>query len=181
VPSTTAARHVWDARAHVRSSRFQVAGWTACPPRAILCAMIDSARTIRHVPRAPAPRAANDAARDPYVERAIAAMTADPARAWTLSKLARVAGLSRAPLSRRFQAATGTSPLRWLRAHRLSRAERRLVETDMPLAVIADEVGYASEFAFAKAFKRRYGVAPGLFRRGVSCPPRATALVRAAA
>ncbi len=144
----------------------------------MLSAMNDRARTIR---QAPAPRAANDTSRDPYVDRAIEAMTAEPARAWTVSKLARVAGISRAPLSRRFRAATGTSPLRWLRAHRLSRAERRLVDTELPLCVIADEVGYATEFAFSKAFKRRYGIAPGLFRRGVVAAPRTTALARAAA
>jgi AraC-like DNA-binding protein len=125
------------------------------------------------VQRIPSPlrrgRVANDVqpapARDPYVERALAAMKADPARRWTVSALARVAGLSRAPFARRFRRALGVPPLRWLTEHRLAAARRRLVETDLALAAIAAEIGYESEFAFAKAFKRRFGVAPGRFRR----------------
>jgi transcriptional regulator GlxA family with amidase domain len=109
---------------------------------------------------------ANDVhALDPYVARALAAMKAEPARPWTVASLARVAGLSRAPFARRFREATGTSPLRWLSEHRLALAEERLVETDLGLAAIAVEIGYASEFAFSKAFKRKVGVAPGVFRR----------------
>jgi AraC-like DNA-binding protein len=109
---------------------------------------------------------ANDVrAVDAYVERAISAMRADPARRWTVASLARVAGLSRAPFARRFREATGKSPLRWLTEHRLDLACARLLETDLALAAIASEVGYGSEFAFAKAFKRLLGVAPGAFRR----------------
>jgi transcriptional regulator GlxA family with amidase domain len=109
---------------------------------------------------------ANDAhAPDPYVERALAAMRADPGRRWTVAALARIAGLSRAPFARRFRRSTGTSPLRWLTEHRLGLAQNRLAMTDFGLAVIAVEIGYGSDFAFAKAFKRRFGVAPGKFRR----------------
>jgi transcriptional regulator GlxA family with amidase domain len=57
------------------------------------------------------------------------------------------------------------SPVRWLTEHRLRLAQTRLVETDLGLAGIATEVGYDSEFAFAKAFKRLFGIAPGMFRR----------------
>jgi len=113
--------------------------------------------------------AANDwrahESRDSYVPRAIAAMLADPSRRWTVAALARVAGLSRAPFARRFTRAMGVAPLRWLTVHRLHLAETRLVETDLGLAEIAVEVGYQSEFAFAKAYKRFFGVAPGFFRR----------------
>jgi AraC-like DNA-binding protein len=61
-------------------------------------------------------------------------------------------------------------PVRWLAEHRLRIAQERLVETDLGLAAIASEIGYATEFAFAKAFKRMVGVAPGRFRRLARAP-----------
>lgn len=102
---------------------------------------------------------------DTHVERALTAMKSAPTRRWTVASLARLAGLSRAPFARRFTRATGLPPLQWLAAHRIQIARARLVETDETLAVIAGEVGYACEFAFAKAFKRLLGIAPGTFRR----------------
>jgi len=107
---------------------------------------------------------------DIHVERALEAMKKDPARRWTVASLARIAGLSRAPFARRFQRAMKTSPLKWLTEHRLDLARRRLRESDAGLAWIATEIGYASEFAFSKAFKRMFGIAPGLFRRAPSVP-----------
>jgi transcriptional regulator GlxA family with amidase domain len=102
---------------------------------------------------------------DSQVARAVAAMKAAPSRRWTVAELGRVAGLSRAAFARRFTRAVGRPPLRWLAEHRLRLAQARLVETDLALAAIAGELGYQCEFAFAKAFKRMVGVAPGLFRR----------------
>lgn len=118
---------------------------------------------------------------DVYVARALAAMIAEPARRWTVAALGRIAGLSRAAFARRFTDALGTSPLRWLTAHRLELARRRLRETDHALAALAHELGYASEFAFAKAFKRAMGIAPGRFRRRVCASPPVVVLLRAAA
>jgi transcriptional regulator GlxA family with amidase domain len=118
---------------------------------------------------------------DPYVARAIAAMKNAPAQKWTVRALAREAGLSRAPFARRFRTATGTSPLRWLTEHRLRIARRRLVESDDALAVIARDVGYGSEFALSKAFKRLMGIAPAIFRRRATVLAHARATFRAAA
>jgi methylphosphotriester-DNA--protein-cysteine methyltransferase len=74
-----------------------------------------------------------------------------------------------APFARRFRRATGTSPRRWLAAHRLELARSRLLASDVAtLAAIAAEVGYATEFALSKAFKQWFGIAPGLLRRAVS-------------
>src|SRR5262249_45450439 len=101
----------------------------------------------------------------PHVARAVAAMKSAPSHRWTVAALARVGGLSRAAFARRFTRALGVPPRRWLARHRLRLAETRLVDTDQGLAAIAAEGGYASEFAFAKAFKRLVGVAPGVFRR----------------
>ena len=102
---------------------------------------------------------------DAQVARVLAAMKAEPSRRWTVAALGRVAGMSRATLARRFASVVGVSPLRWLAEHRLAVAKERLVDTDLPLAAIAVEVGYRCEFAFAKAFKRVVGMPPGVFRR----------------
>ncbi len=111
--------------------------------------------------------------RDPHVAKALAAMKADPSRRWTVAALARTGGLSRAAFARRFTRELGMAPFRWLTEHRLRLAQTRLVETDLGLAGIATEVGYDSEFAFAKAFKRWIGVAPGMYRRlAVGLPVR---------
>lgn len=112
---------------------------------------------------------------DAHVARALEAMTDDPSRRWTVADLAHVAGLSRAPFARRFQEATGQSPLRWLAAHRMQLAADRLTATDDALAQVATLVGYESEFAFAKAFRRHFGEAPGTFRRRMTTPTLACA------
>jgi transcriptional regulator GlxA family with amidase domain len=120
--------------------------------------------------------------RDVHVDKAIAAMRAAPRRRWTVAALARIAGLSRAPFARRFRESTGMSPFRWLTELRLGLAKERLRETDLPLATLASELGYSSEFALSKAFKRTFGLAPGRFRRLTQRPLRPMPpLVRAAA
>jgi AraC-like DNA-binding protein len=102
---------------------------------------------------------------DKQVARALAFLQADPAKAWTVQRLGRAVGLSRAAFARRFSAVTGRSPRRFLSELRLGLAASLLERTDDSLAEIARHVGYASEFAFSRAFKRRHGVAPGSFRR----------------
>ncbi len=152
------------------------------------CEMTDRAllrpRVLPFSTLAPASRrTANDVhAPDTYVARALDAMRSDPARRWTVAALARVAGLSRAPFARRFRGATGTSPLRWLLAHRLGLAGSLLAESDGTLAAIAAAIGYSSEFAFSKAFKRLVGIAPATFRRlALGRVPSVTPRCRAAA
>ena len=103
---------------------------------------------------------------DLRVARALRAMQQEPAVAWNVPRLAKVAGASRATLARLFRAATGVSPKRWLRDHRLRLVASRLTSTQSTLAVIAREVGYVSEFSLSRAFKRRYGVAPAHYRAG---------------
>ena len=120
---------------------------------------------------------------DPFVGRALAAIHEAPARAWTVRSLARVAGLSRAPFARRFKRAVGSGALAYVLAHRLAIAQMRLLGSELTLAQIAADLGYASEFAFAKAFKRVVGIAPGRYRtRGTALTPEPSSLrVRAAA
>lgn len=111
------------------------------------------------------PTCANDFEPATPIARALAAMRADPTRRWTVAGLARQAGLSRAAFARRFKQEVGVSPMRWLAEHRLRHAAEVLQRTDRSLADLAVEVGYQCEFAFAKAFKRLFGIAPGLYRR----------------
>lgn len=102
---------------------------------------------------------------DPKVARALGLLQAEPAKRWTVERLARAVGLSRAAFARRFAAVSGRSPLRYLTELRLALAASLLESTDDSLAELAARVGYTSEFAFSRAFKRQHGVAPGSFRR----------------
>jgi AraC-like DNA-binding protein len=102
---------------------------------------------------------------DPTVGAALSLIHADPARAWTLDTLARATGTPRATLTRRFAALTGQSPMAYLTAWRMSLAARMLRDSDATLRQVAHQVAYDSEFAFARAFKRATGQAPGQYRK----------------
>jgi AraC-like DNA-binding protein len=101
---------------------------------------------------------------DPAVGASVRAIHDDPARPWTVKELGATAGLSRAAFARRFTELVGRPPLGYLTWWRLTTAARLLTGGDAPLATIAKQVGYASEYAFANAFKREYGIAPGRYR-----------------
>jgi AraC-like DNA-binding protein len=102
---------------------------------------------------------------DPAVGAALALVHDDPARPWTLESLAREAGMPRATFSRRFAALTGQSPMAYVTAWRMALAARMLRDEPATLHQIAQRVGYESEFAFARAFKRTTGQAPGHYRK----------------
>ncbi|UQT56164.1 AraC family transcriptional regulator [Streptomyces durmitorensis] len=102
---------------------------------------------------------------DPVVAAALGAVHGDPAHPWTVEELGALAGLSRAPFARRFAATVGSPPLAYLTWWRMTTAGRLLREGDLPLRQVAERAGYTSEFAFSKAFKREFGVAPGQYRR----------------
>jgi AraC-like DNA-binding protein len=101
---------------------------------------------------------------DPAVGPAVRAIHDDPARAWTVATLARLSGLSRAPFARRFRQAVGEPPLAYVARWRMTVAAE-LLEDGHRIAGVARQVGYDNEFAFAKAFKRVRGIAPGQHRR----------------
>jgi AraC-like DNA-binding protein len=105
------------------------------------------------------------ASADPRVAAALQALHADPARQWTVADLATEAALSRSAFARRFTEQLGVAPLEYLSDWRMALARERLRDTDRGLAAIAQSLGYASEFSFATAFKRRTGIAPGRWRR----------------
>ncbi|WP_405167558.1 AraC family transcriptional regulator [Nocardia sp. NBC_01499] len=108
---------------------------------------------------------------DPAVAAALRAVHEEPARSWTVPDLSHIAGVSRATLARRFTATVGEPPLTYVTRWRMLTAARLLRDTDAPLAAVARKVGYTSEFAFAKAFKREYGLPPGQYRRAEDKPP----------
>lgn len=107
------------------------------------------------------------AMRDPQIGRALSLVHASPGRRWTIASLGSEVGLSRAAFARRFGALVGESPMAYVARWRMTLAARMLRESDEPLSAVADRVGYDSEFAFAKAFKRLRGQAPGNYRARV--------------
>jgi AraC-like DNA-binding protein len=112
--------------------------------------------------------------RDRFVGRALALMHEAPAQAWTVDELGRGVGLSRSALHERFQAMIGQAPMQYLASWRMQLASGLLRGSNATVASIAQEVGYDSEAAFAKAFKRLVGTTPGAWRRGTRSVPRAS-------
>lgn len=105
------------------------------------------------------------AARDPQIGRVLVAIHRAPAQDWSVERLAEVAGMSRSAFSARFTALVGAPAMQYLATWRMRLAWRALVETAKPVAVIAAELGYLSEPAFNRAFKRVFDVPPGEARR----------------
>ncbi|MGQ4515723.1 cupin domain-containing protein [Streptomyces sp. DW26H14] len=101
---------------------------------------------------------------DPVINAVLREIHDHPQRPWTVQRLSRTAGLSRSAFTRRFTTLVGRPPMAYLTDVRLEHAGRLLRETRSPLAAIASEVGYSTEFAFATAFRRAYGISPGRFR-----------------
>jgi transcriptional regulator GlxA family with amidase domain len=102
---------------------------------------------------------------DPEVARVVETMRSDLARAWTVTELAKETGMSRPTLARRFVRAIGEAPLKHLARLRMEHAAQLLETTDDSLCGIAPRVGYDTEFAFSRAFRRHHGISPGAFRR----------------
>ena len=102
--------------------------------------------------------------RDPVVGRALAQLHAEPARAWTLAELAREAGASRSVLAERFTFLVGHPPIEYLMHWRMQLAAVRLAAGAAPVSAVASEVGYESEAAFCRAFKKVTGVTPASWR-----------------
>jgi AraC-like DNA-binding protein len=103
--------------------------------------------------------------RDPHVSRALGLMHAEPARPWTVDGLGREAGLSRSALAERFALLIGEPPMQYLTRWRLALGARALEEGSEPVLRVAQQVGYESEAAFNRAFKREFGMPPAAWRR----------------
>lgn len=107
---------------------------------------------------------------DPHIGKCLSLLHADPGRGWTVAELAQAVNLSRSVLAERFVELVSMSPMQYLKQWRLSMAAGMLKEHHHSLGRIADSIGYESEAAFSRAFKQRYSVSPGQWRRGVRGP-----------
>ena len=105
-----------------------------------------------------------------HVGFALRLIHAQPEKPWTLAELAREVGLSRSVLADRFARYVGVSPMHYLGRWRMQLATRRLSTPGVSVAQVGAEVGYESEAAFSRAFKKYVGVPPGSWRRGKSSP-----------
>lgn len=102
--------------------------------------------------------------KDRVVGRALNLLHEQPAREWTLESLAKDTGVSRSVLAERFAFHVGRPPMQYLTLWRMQLAAARLDSGDGSIAQIASDVGYESEAAFGRAFKRAVGVSPGAWR-----------------
>lgn len=102
---------------------------------------------------------------DPVVVRALALLHGEPARDWTTEALAHEVGASRSAFAERFTALLGDPPMRYLTRQRMQAAATRLRDSRASVAEIAFAVGYESEAAFSRAFKREYGRSPAAWRQ----------------
>ena len=103
---------------------------------------------------------------DEHILRAWSAYFAAPSESWTVERLADAAGLSRSAFFERFRSIFGAPPLETLTRIRLGHAKQLLSGSQAPLSEIALAVGYQSETALMRAFKREFGVSPGQWRKG---------------
>lgn len=92
-------------------------------------------------------------------------------RSWTVGSLASAVGMSRTAFALRFSLLLGESPIRYLASRRIARAGTLLDNADLTVARIATEVGYESEVAFSKAFKRHVGLSPADYRKAKTGKP----------
>lgn len=104
--------------------------------------------------------------RDAHVNSALRLMHARPAEAWSLERLAQEVGLSRSVFAERFAHFVQDTPMQYLTRWRMQLATHLLEQPGIGIAQIAVEVGYESEAAFNRAFKKCVGVPPGAWRRG---------------
>jgi AraC-like DNA-binding protein len=115
------------------------------------------------------------ALQDEQIGRAIAHVHRSPERPWTVAALAEKAAMSRSAFSTRFSALVGEAPMAYVTRWRMSLARDWLREGDQTTLEIALRLGYQSEAAFSRAFKRTLGLSPGRARREVRGSPLATA------
>jgi AraC-like DNA-binding protein len=105
--------------------------------------------------------------RDPHIGKALALIHDQPAHPWTIDTLAKQSGMSRTVFAERFAAMVGMPSMQYLAKWRMQVASELLTGSNANLARIAAEIGYESEAAFSRAFKRMFGVPPSAWRLGV--------------
>ena len=111
------------------------------------------------------------ALRDRQIGHALASIHRDPASPWTVASLAAAAAMSRSAFASRFTALVGEPPMRYLAQWRMQLALIWLREDDTPVSVLASRLGYQSEAAFSRSFKRLIGLSPGVARARAEARP----------
>jgi len=104
--------------------------------------------------------------KDPQIGQALAMIQHQPHEAWTVGSLANRVNLSRSAFSAKFRQLVGEPPMQYITRVRLTKAAAALRTYPATLVEVATSVGYESEVAFSKAFKRYFGLAPGAYRQG---------------
>ena len=136
--------------------------------RAILDKMADTlfVMAVRHyIEHAPERRGLLAALRDPRLVRALEAMHSHPGKEWTVATLAEAAHMSRTAFANHFASVLGAGPIEYLTQWRMAEARRLLADPRTSVAAVASDLGYRTEAAFRRAFKRVTGLGPGVVRR----------------
>jgi AraC family transcriptional regulator, activator of mtrCDE len=136
--------------------------------RAVLDKMADTlfVMAVRHyIEHVPERRGLLAALSDPRLVRALEAVHTRPGRDWTVASLAETAHMSRTAFANHFASVLGTGPIEYLTQWRMAEARRLLGDPRMSVAAVAADLGYRTEAAFRRAFKRVTGVGPGEVRR----------------
>lgn len=123
---------------------------------------------LRLTPTADAPAGLLRGLSDVRLAEAIRSIHAEPARAWTMARLAREAGLSRSAFFERFARHVGVPPMEYLLGWRMALAKDLLRRRDVDLAEVAERVGYGSASTFSTAFSRHVGQPPGRYARSLT-------------
>lgn len=102
---------------------------------------------------------------DPFIGQALQLIHHQYCQSWTVEALSQEVGLSRSVFAKRFREMLGIPPMQYVNHCRMQKAGELLLSTDWSIATIGYQVGYKSEWAFAKVFKKTFGLAPGTFRK----------------
>jgi AraC-like DNA-binding protein len=113
--------------------------------------------------------------RDPYIGRALGEIHRNPAADWSLESLARRVAMSRSAFAEHFTRFVGTPPMQYLTNWRMQVAAGQLLRTTDSVTAVANSVGYDSEAAFSRAFKKVVGAPPSEWRKGRDTPSLASA------
>ena len=103
--------------------------------------------------------------RDPFIGKALSLLHGGSAQDWTIEELAKQVGVSRSLLAERFTDLVGIPPMQYLAKWRMQIASELLTNGSAKVAAVAVEIGYASEAAFSRAFKKMVGMSPSAWRR----------------
>ena len=107
------------------------------------------------------------ALKDRQINQALQQIHAQPQANWTLEIIAHQIGMSRASFAARFKDLVGVTPMAYITRWRMQKAKDLLKNSELPLSLISERVGYTSEAAFSRAFKRQFKQNPGAMRRAL--------------